>query len=178
MFKKIFYLCLPLFMAWQAGAQVAPEVDYHQIKMKIGGEFSAYKPNYGSQFLYGIGAYADVDLPRWVGIEVEGRTLSFNKYQNKLRMDTGTGGVRFFMTHRRFTPYVKGAMGFGSIDFPFHGPYSHNTYTFYTITGGVDYRLSHHIYLRGNYEYQSWPDFLGRGLNPQGINIGAAYRIF
>ena len=146
--------------------------------MKVGGEFSAFKPDFGAQSLYGIGVYADLDMPRWAGLEVEGRTLSFNKLAGKLRMDTISGGGRFFITHGKFVPYVKGEIGFGSIDFPFHHNYSHDTMTLYTIGGGLDYKLTHRISLRGEYEYQLWPDFLGKGLNPHGVNIGAAYRIF
>jgi len=180
MSQKWLYLCLSLFLAYQAGAQVAPAVNYTRFNLKVGGEFSAFKPDFGAQSLYGIGVYADLDMPRWAGLEIEGRTLQFNKYANKLRMDAISGAGRFFMTHGRFVPYGKGGGGFGSIDFPnkVTVTYIHDTFAFYTVGAGVDYKLTHRISLRGEYEYQFWPDFLRKGLNPHGVNIGAAYRIF
>jgi opacity protein-like surface antigen len=59
------------------------------------------------------------------------------------------------------------------------------------LGGGVDYRLSRRIYVRGEYEYQMWPGFVGppdpqpiplqnrpNGLTPNGFAVGASYRIF
>ena len=179
MLKIYSFLCASILLACQAGAQVAPAVQAPRYTLQVGGEFSAFKPDYGAKWLLGIGAYADLDMHRWIGIEAEARTLSFNKYQNKLRMDTGSGGARFFFPyHRRLVPYAKGLVGFGSIDFPFHHPYDHDTMVMYTFGGGADYKLTHRISIRGEYEYQFWPDFLGKGLNPHGVNIGASYRIF
>jgi opacity protein-like surface antigen len=179
MFKICLFLCLSLLLASHAVAQVAPAMQAPRFNLQVGGEFSIFKPDFGAQSLLGIGAYADLDLPRWIGVEAEARTLSFNKYQNKLRMDSGSGGARFFFPyHQRLVPYAKGLIGFGSIDFPFHGPYDHDTMLLYTIGGGADYKLSHRISIRGEYEYQFWPDFLGKGLSPHGVNIGASYRIF
>src|SRR5882672_3584848 len=80
MSRKWLYLCLSLFLAYQAGAQVAPAVNYTKFNLKVGGEFSAFKPDFGAQSLYGIGVYADLDMPRWAGLEVEGRTLSLTNW--------------------------------------------------------------------------------------------------
>jgi hypothetical protein len=46
--------------------------------------------------------------------------------------------------------------------------------------GGVEYRIMPRLWVRADYEYQSWPDFFkstvpaGR-LNPQGFTVGAIY---
>ena len=158
--------------------QVASTVKAPRFDLQVGGEFSIFKPDYGAQSLLGFGVYADADLPRWVGIEAEARSLFLNKYEDKLRMDTGGGGLRVFYPYHKFVPFAKGEIGFGSISFPNHPTFSHATMIYYEIGGGVDYRLSHRVSVRGEYVYQFWPDFLGKGLNPYGANIGASYRFF
>ena len=56
----------------------------------------------------------------WLGVEVEGRDLNFDRTGGdpKLRMDTFEGGL-IYTTHfyRRFHPYAKFLFGDGSIDF-------------------------------------------------------------
>jgi opacity protein-like surface antigen len=166
------------FGAAAAECQVAPAVNTSKFDLRVGGEFSIFKPDYGAQSLLGFGAYADLDFHRWVGVEAEARSLFLNKYGGKMRTDTGGGGVRFFYPYHKFVPFGKGEIGFGSIDFPNH-TFSHETMVMFEIGGGVDYRLSHRVSVRGEYIYQFWPAFLGnRGLNPYGANIGASYRFF
>ena len=171
----LFFVCA--LAASTAKCQVAPAVTYPKYSFQLGGEFSAYRPDYGPQTLLGLGAYADMDFRRWIGIEAESRALFLNKYENKLQMDTGGGGPRFFYRDHRFTPYAKVVIEFGSITFPNH-TFDHATRVLYGIGGGVDYNLSHRVSLRGEFQWQNWLNFPNRGLTPHGVNIGAAYRFF
>ena len=52
--------------------------------------------------------------------------------------------------------------------------------TSFAYGGGVDYQLSRSVWLRGDYEYQSWPDFhtiakRNMPIHPEGFTIGAIY---
>jgi opacity protein-like surface antigen len=172
----LFFVCA--LAASTANCQVSPAATYPKYSFQLGGEFSIYKPDYGPQNLYGFGAYADLDSRRWIGIEAEGRALFLNKYGDKLQMYTGGGGPRVFYRYHKFVPYAKAVVEFGSITFPNHPTFDHATMVLYGVGGGADYNLSHRVSLRGEFQWQSWPDFLGRGLNPYGANIGAAYRFF
>ena len=165
-----------------ASAQVAPAESGggSNLSVALGAGFSGFDTDYAPDHMYGIAAYADVDYGRWIGIEVEGRTIQWNQFYN-LREDTIAAGGRVRLGHYgRFIPYAKFLGGVGSIDFPgftFHLPsYTHDTFAFYDAGGGLDYKLTQHIYLRGDYEYEWWPRWPRHGLTPHGFTIGANYR--
>jgi hypothetical protein len=60
----------------------------------------------------------------------------------------------------------------------------------YAPGGTVEYRLTHQLSLRGDYEFQFWPSFVGpptfnssgvlvehnHGLTPNGLSVGATWR--
>ena len=87
-------------------------------------------------------------------------------------------GPRYRFIKGRFTPYAKGLVGLGTINFQV-GSYqqaSSQSYFIYALGGGVDFRASRHINIRLiDYEYQLWPTFKPHGLTPTGINLGAAW---
>ena len=114
------------------------------------------------------------------GLEVEGRDLNYNRTggDSNLRMDTISGGVIYNWRHyRRFHPYARFLAGNGSIDFTSSTPhYSHDTRVVYAPGGGAEYRIYHNVWLRGDYQYQFWPDFFGHHtMNPTGFTFGVAY---
>jgi hypothetical protein len=52
--------------------------------------------------------------------------------------------------------------------------YHKDSRTFYAPAVGIDVRLHKRLWVRGNYEYQFWPDFFGHHTqNPNGFTIGA-----
>jgi opacity protein-like surface antigen len=80
-------------------------------------------------------------------------------------------------------------VGIGYFNFPLNA--AHGSYFDVALGGGLDYRLTRRIYVRGEYEYQIWPGFVGppdptpiplqnrpNGLTPNGFSVGASYRIF
>jgi len=162
-------------------AQVAPATTGGggNFKLALGAGFSPFKTDYLPQWMYGVSAYWDLDFRRWLGVEVEGRTVQWNTIGN-IREDTIGGGPRVRIAHiGRFVPYAKVITGIGSIDFkapPSAPHYTHDTFFYWAIGGGSDYRLTQHVYLRGEYQYQWWDEWPPRGLNPRGFTIGANYR--
>jgi hypothetical protein len=164
-----------------ASAQVAPAENGGKVNLAIGAGFSALNTDYGADYMYGPAAYADLNLIRWFGIEIEGRTARFGN-PGPLKETTVGGGGRFLLPHYgRFHPYAKFLIGDGRIDFPANPSapqYTHDTFIYYAPGVGVDYKLAQHVYLRGDFEYQRWPDFPLHGLTPYGFIIGASYRLF
>jgi opacity protein-like surface antigen len=78
---------------------------------------------------------------------------------------------------RRLRFYGKGMIGFGGINFPPYGSYSHDTRTIWAPGFGAEYRAWNSFWVRADYEYQYWPNLFGRGntLNPHGLTIGMVY---
>ena len=102
------------------------------------------------QRLYGIGAFVDVDFTRWIQIEAEGRWLHWNEYaavsENTYMIGPRVPIIEYKLSHalrqvphrhrqRQFLNGSTTAMAFG---------------------GGLDYRLSKKLTVRGDYEYQDW----------------------
>jgi hypothetical protein len=141
--------------------------------------------------MLGVSAWLDYSLPfrRGLGVEVEGTSIFANKpspvelpgrpvYGRAVREDSAKGGVIYrFQTIHKFRPYVKGLGGIASVDFYSRNPfYTHDTYLTYVAGGGVEYRAWNNIFVRGDYERQWVPDFLGgKTLNPNGFTVGATY---
>jgi hypothetical protein len=124
--------------------------------------------------LYGVGAYADLKVTRWVQIEAEARWLRFNQYQHNGE-DNYLIGPRVPFSVRRFPrvkPYGKVLVGYGKSDFVIGGP------TFdVTFGGGVDYRLNNRFNIRAfDMEYQEW--HVNPMLYPYGASVGMSYKIF
>lgn len=166
-------------------AQVAPEARAPGIPLTVGVGYSNYATNWtgrlsGPTLWIDWSFYKGPSLLHGFGIEVEARDLNYDRTGSvpNLRMDTAAGGVVYTLRHyRRFNPYAKFLMGFGSIDFRTNLPYySHDTRTLYAPGGGVDYRVYRNVSVRGSYEYQFWTDFINHHtLNPQGVTVGVAY---
>lgn len=172
-----------------AASQVAPAADQGRWPIAVGGGISDYSLDWGaSRRMMGITAWADwnfLKLPSvfsGLGIEVEGRDINFNRPSSlsRMRQDTILGGALYtWRRYRRFQPYGKYLLGFGSIDFPPFPNipnYSHDTRTVYAPGAGVNYCVWHKVSVRADYEYQFWHAIFGSNdLNPNGITIGAIY---
>jgi opacity protein-like surface antigen len=129
-----------------------------------------------------------------IGLEAEARDLNYGRsgaITPGEREDTAEGGVIYsWPRYRYFRPYAKFMMGYGNADeqnIPFNEHWT-DSRTITIMGGGVDYRVHGHIWVRADYEYQSWPDFFkfapvgvppvippAGKLNPQGFTIGAMY---
>lgn len=130
-----------------------------------------WRPNLGSQLLNRL------------SFQLEGRDINYGRPSSlsKMRQDTGLVGINGrIYRHHRFLIYGKAMGGMGSIDFPPFTTdlyYTHDTRNIWAAGAGVDYRISSHLTVRGDYEYQWWPNLFGRqhALTPNGVTIGAGW---
>ncbi len=183
---KLIFAALLLAAVLPVYSQVSPAATQGGVPIVIGAGFSDYSIDWGpGQRMEGISAWADW-YPRrlpsalnGLGIEAEGREIDFGRPAglSRMRQDTGVGGGIYTWNHfRNFRPYAKFLAGIGSLDFPPSGTYSHDTFTVLAPGGGVEYRAWHHIWIRGDYEYQFWQQVFGpHDLTPTGFTIGASY---
>ena len=185
MFLKMLLAALVVGVAIPVVGQVAPEAKEAGLPLTVGVGYSNYATDWSGR-LSGPMISVDwnfYDRPSFLhgfGIEAEARDLNYDRTGTtpNLRMDTASGGLLYTWRHyRRFNPYAKFLLGYGSIDFNIGAPtYKHDSRTVYAPGGGVNYRVYRNIWLRGNYEYQFWTDFFNHhALNPQGVTIGVAY---
>lgn len=166
--------------------------------MAVGAGFSFYNPDpLLTGHILGGTLWVDYTLPvvphilRGLGIEAEARDLNLarsNSQEPNLRVDTAEGGAIYSWPHfHDFRPYGKFLMGFGNLDQnlgPTLTPH-HDSRTLYISGAGVDYRVFRGLWLRGDYEYQIWPDMHFHNVNgksvafgpiyPQGFTVGAMY---
>lgn len=162
-----------------AYGQVAPAAYGHAPTLTVGGFGSMFQPDYagnaiaqaGPNPLFGVGAYVDYKMSRWVTITSEGNWLRFNEYLG-INEDTYSIGAKVpITTFKGLTPYGKFMVGLGS------GSFLNGHSTVLTYGGGVDYRLSKRFTLRAfDFEYQQW--LLTPTLYPYGGSVGIGYKIF
>lgn len=185
MLKKILSLMIVLLPCAIAGAQVVPAARGGSLGngFRVGAQLSDYAPDFSDQHLFGIGLYADYDIKKWVGVEGNARFLQFNKFAGKLSQNTYAVGPRLIYNRNKFAPYAKFMYGLATTNFPPNAccaTYTSDSFSYYSIGGGLDYKINRRISARVEYEQQFWSNFQGRGkyLTPNGFNIGASYRIF
>jgi opacity protein-like surface antigen len=186
MHRKIVLATLFLAATLPASAQVTPSFQQRRVPLVVGVGFSNFNTDWNGR-LSGATFWADWNFnkrPSFLqgfGIEVEGRDLNYGRSSGapkNLRQDTLEGGVIYTWRHyRNFHPYGKFIAGLGSIDFQHIRPtYSHDTRAVWAPGGGVEYRAWQNVWVRGDYEYQFWPDFFSyHALNPNGVTIGVSY---
>jgi hypothetical protein len=190
---------LIVFSACSASAQTAPDAKEKRLPWAIGAGLSAFNPDYDHGHLLGgtlwIGYYPTQVLQflRGIGIEAEARDLNYGRSATQpadLREDVAEGGLIYAWRHfRKFHPYGKVLFGFGNTDEETKKGFRyHDSRDFISMGGGLEYRTYKNIWVRADYEYQSWPNFFkhapvgvplvvppaGR-LNPQGFTVGAMY---
>jgi opacity protein-like surface antigen len=169
---------------------------YSPIAVGIG--LSGFNPDYGHGHMLGGTLWIDYFPERLpsrlhgLGIEAEARDLNYGRSATVhagLREDVGSGGVIYSWSRfRNFRPYGKFLMGFGNTDYLSTGPYAppsrrHDSRTVTSMGGGLEFHAYRTIWVRADYEYQSWPDFFKHSnhaipaglLNPQGFTVGALY---
>lgn len=161
-----------------ARGQVAPSGTERVFDVRAGAFASAFQPDYAGEGiaqtspnrLYGVGAFGDVRLSRWLQPEVELRWLRFNEYLG-IDENTYSIGERVpIKTFYRFTPYGKVLAGLGT------GSFLTGNSLVLTYGGGTDYQLNRKFNLRADFEYQQW--HVNPTLWPYGLSVGLSYKIF
>jgi opacity protein-like surface antigen len=173
--------------ACPASAQAVPAAKEGSLPLAVGAGFSYFDPDFESGQIYGGALWMDYTPNRipsrlhGLGIEIEARDISLGRSSSQpsnLREDTAGGGLIYTWRHYpRFHPYAKGLGAYASIDFHSTDPYyNHDTRTIAIVGAGAEYRILSRVWVRGDYEYQHWPDFFGSGkAQPNGVTIGASY---
>jgi opacity protein-like surface antigen len=183
--RPVLFLAALLFIAAAAQAQVVPSAYGPRHSLWVGGEYSNMKasfPYQTGQRLWGIGAFADLNVTGHLGVEAEARFLRFNSFYGETE-DNYLAGPRYvFGKFGKFQPCAKFLVGIGKIQYPF--TIGSGAYLALAPGGGVSYRFSPRWAIRGEYEYQFWPDSPGftnepaHQLTPNGFNVGIAFRPF
>jgi opacity protein-like surface antigen len=179
-----------------AGAQVVSTATGRQVSITAGGMASMFQPDFIGNFayqppcgwcypvaqastqpLFGVGAYVDVKLTRWVQIEAEGRWLRWNQFQG-IYQDNYLIGPRVPVYHFwKATVYGKALGGFAKMQFVPEG--GAVNFTDLAFGGGVDVKLTKRISLRAaDVEYQYYPSWGNSTLSPYGASVGIGYKIF
>ena len=147
----------------------------------------SYDPDIGHGRMYGFAGWFDIypgKLPSFLhghlGAEGEIRDISLgaSSSQPNVRYDTAAMGLIYVWNRlHNVRPYVKCMIGDGSVDFPRLSPtYAHDTRTFTAPGGGLEFRVKQDIWIRADYEYQTWQSLAVYGaLKPQGFTLGVSY---
>jgi Outer membrane protein beta-barrel domain len=167
-----------LFAAVAVRAQVRPAATVNGFSLSVGAEGSIFQPDYAGQGvaetgpdrLYGIGAYVDARFTRWVQLEGEGRWLHFNEYEGIDENSYMIGPRVPIYDFHGITPYAKVLFGWGS------GGFLNGRAGTIAYGGGLDYRLTPKLSVRGDFEYQYW--HVTPTLWPYGGSFGVSYTIF
>jgi opacity protein-like surface antigen len=160
--------------------------------LAIGAGLSVYNTDWSGRYMEGGALWVDWSFTgppilRGFGLEAEARDISLGRGTHgvppNFRLDTAGGGVIYTWRHfHNLKPYAKVEDNYGGIDWNNPVPnYKHETRAVLALGGGLQYRVFRSIWVRGDYEYQFWPDIdLSRPnsthvLDPQGFTIGAMY---
>lgn len=151
--------------------------------IKVGGEVVPANLDYGPVRGTGLGVFADYDFAKHLGAEFEFHQLGFSADKVITERTFEVGGRFLWPFHptlpligaRQLTPFIKMDVGAGK--FSFQNKYENATYSMYAAGGGFDYNFIRSFDARIEYEYQRWGSFPGRGLQPNLLSFGIAYRV-
>jgi hypothetical protein len=165
-----------------------------------GGEASYFDPDYSctggfvwncSRDMWGAGAVVDFNLrPKW-GVEGDARWLHWNGIGGQVESSYMAGPRYRLYRHNRLDLWSRVGVGGGWITTPYYPAAGSlkGSYFAFAPGGSIDYRVTHRLALRADYEYQFWPSFAGPptitptavklnngGLTPNGFSLGILYR--
>jgi hypothetical protein len=188
--KKSLFICL-LLLSPTVFAQSVPAAEGPGRSIWVGVEGSTFNPDWGctasnSPFscwdhqLLGIAAFADANhLIGKIGMEGEARWLNWRGPGSGIKQSNYLVGPRYpIFTRRKFSVNAKFLAGGAT----FHHENNWDGWAAFVPGGTVGYRFSPRFLIRGDYEYQMWPGFVGasraHGLTPNGFSVGVSYRLF
>jgi opacity protein-like surface antigen len=174
-----------MLMATSAMGQVVP-AGFRQVQsFWVGGEYSNIRasfPYQSNQRLAGAGAFVDFNWNGHIGVEADARFLHFGDFHG-VTESSYLGGPRYLLPQwHHLQPYGKTLIGVGNIHYPFN--IGNASYFAVAPGAGINYRASHRVTFRVEYEYQQWlnsPGFSNEPdhpLHPNGFHAGIAYRPF
>jgi hypothetical protein len=172
-----------------------------EASISAGAEMSGFNPDWGcpssSPFcasdLVGPAAFFDFDMHGKYGLEGEARWLHWHGVGGEVESNYLVGPRYRLFRYGRLSGWFKLVVGGGwitTINYPAAGSLK-GSYFVYAPGGTVNYRLTHRLIVRADYEWQFWPSFSGpptyntttgevvqnnSGLTPNGFSVGIAYR--
>lgn len=163
--------------------------------LQLGGGYTFAKSDYVPNTIRGFMFYGDYDLLGHYGLEVNFHQVTDPNPdplvpRNHFSERTYEVGGRYLRHygHQRFAPYAKLLYGRGVVNFRAQQVYvpaglltyiDNVAYNMAVLGGGLDYRLTPHLNLRADFEYQHYfasDRDLPNGLTPKLFSFGAAYR--
>jgi hypothetical protein len=175
----VFFLSFVLMAGQRAGrAQAVESADLRGFHIDAGAMASGFMPGDVNQGLVGAGTYVDFHFTHWFQVEAEGRWMPWHGYFGETQSHYLIGPrVPVYRLGRRGQIYGKALIGLGKMDFPFGG---YGSFTALAFGGSLDYRLTRKLTLRPvDFEYQYWPVWIkNQSLQPYGVSVGMAYRVF
>jgi opacity protein-like surface antigen len=184
---RTFVAALSVIAAMPLFSQVVPSATDKHLQLKIGAGFSDYNGDLGNGQLMGGALWIDAVPPHLpqalygLALEVEARGVQTNQNSptehGVFREATAGGGAIYNWRHyRNFRPYAKFIADLAGQNFNIGDKaYHHESQVAFAPGGGVDYAISRNLWVRGDYEYQIWPDPFNNHswyLDPQGISVG------
>ena len=192
---RVILAALIMTAAFPVFSQTVPAATQDKLPLSVGGGITSFDPDYQHGRMLGEAAWVNY-TPHWVprildgiGLEAEIRDLSFHRSPSQpsnLREDVGEGGLTYTWRHfHNIRPYAKFFVGYGNTDYgTMTTPVRrfHDSRTITSMGGGAEFRAYRNLWVRGDYEYQRWPDFFmittpAGLLNPQGFTVGASYHL-
>lgn len=178
--KSFTMLALTFLLLASAGerslfAQSAESANAGRALVSVGVAASGFTLGYGDRKILGLSAWIDADTIRRFGFETEFRRLEYRQTAN-VHAETYLTGVRYHFNRGRTQPYVKVLAGVGHFNYSYN--YAKGSYFVVAGGGGMDYRLNPRWTVRGDFEYQQWPQFTFGTMSSMGANVGIRYRVF
>jgi len=183
----LFTACIVSSQSW---AQVQPSAQKGGLRLGVGGGIDYWQGDYNSISRVGPSAWVTAHLWRGVGVIVEGHSMIAGgdnaKHADEYKYYSGDGGITYTYYHwHRFEPFAKAEVGFSSLSFPHSATatYTHDTRTTWAIGGGAEYHMVGHLWARGDYTWDNFPNFYStvtgqhNTLNPHGVTVGATWHL-
>ncbi len=153
------------------------------LHVNVGAGIDYWNTDYSQRWKYGPTVWAGTEIWRGVGVLAEGRSLIAGGNLPGYKYWVGEGGATYTFHHwNAVRPYLKGELGFGSLDSPRSPTYrSHDTRTTWAVGGGLEYRTWQRWWTRIDYTYDGFPGYLSlitlkeHTLNPNGFSVGMSY---
>lgn len=178
----VFLCCLPVM------AQVKPAATSGgNSKISVGAGIDYWRGDWSHIKRYGPAAWVVDEFWHGLGVTAEGYSMMAGgpKSGEQYKFFVGQGGAIYTYHWHRLAPYAKGELGFGGLSFPHKtgAIYVHDTRTTWAMGGGAEFKLWSHIWLRGDYTYEGFPDFYSsvtgqhHTLDPSGFAAGVTYHL-
>jgi hypothetical protein len=186
MHSKLLVFIAAIVFSIHGVGQATPAAESSRANFSAGGGIDYWQGDWSGVNRLGPSAWFSTEIWKGIGINLEGHSmiLGGGAPSSSYKYWVGEGGVMYTNHHfDNVAPYVKGETGFASLSFP-HKPistYAHDTRATWAVGGGVELKVSKHLWTRVDYTFDEFPDFLSpvtlkhHTLNPNGFAFGPTY---